>query len=94
MTSTETPASFGVHGPGETMTRSGARASSSSVGLDVVAHDLELGAQLAQVLDEVVGERVVVVDHEDALTATSPGASASSIARATARALLRDSSYS
>ena len=31
----------------------------------VVAHDLELGAELAQVLDEVVGEAVVVVDDED-----------------------------
>src|SRR2546422_9185284 len=31
----------------------------------VVAHDLEVGAELAQVLDEVVGERVVVVDDED-----------------------------
>ena len=32
----------------------------------VVAHDLELGAELAEVLHEVVGEGVVVVDHEDA----------------------------
>src|SRR3712207_8547327 len=31
----------------------------------VVAHDVELRPQLAQVLDEVVGERVVVVDDED-----------------------------
>src|SRR3954471_6662323 len=31
----------------------------------VVAHDLQLAAHLPQVLDEVVGERVVVVDHED-----------------------------
>jgi hypothetical protein len=30
----------------------------------VVAHDLQLGAQLAEVLDEVVGEAVVVVEHE------------------------------
>ena len=32
----------------------------------VVAPDHRLGPQLAQVLDEVVDERVVVVDHEDA----------------------------
>src|SRR3954447_14764455 len=32
----------------------------------VVADDLDLRPQLAQVLDEVVGERVVVVDREDA----------------------------
>ena len=42
------------------------RASSSSTVGAVVAHDLELAAQLAQVLDEVVGERVVVVDDEHA----------------------------
>jgi 2,4-dienoyl-CoA reductase-like NADH-dependent reductase (Old Yellow Enzyme family) len=35
------------------------------VGL-VVAEDLDVGAELAQVLDEVVGERVVVVHDEDA----------------------------
>ena len=31
----------------------------------VVAHHLHLGAQLAQVLHEVVGERIVVIDDED-----------------------------
>src|SRR5581483_5423645 len=31
----------------------------------VVAHDLDVFAELAQVLDEVVGEAVVVVDHEN-----------------------------
>src|SRR4051812_27263712 len=31
----------------------------------VVAHHLQLGPELAQVLDEVVGERVVVVEDED-----------------------------
>src|SRR5512133_3668960 len=46
----------------------------------VVAHDLELAPQLAQVLDEVVGERVVVVDHED-----PHGQSGCSIAISTAR---------
>ena len=32
----------------------------------VVARDLDVGAQLAQVLVEVVGERVVVVEQQDA----------------------------
>src|SRR4051812_45521033 len=65
--------------------------------LHVVADDLELGAQLAQVLHEVVGEGVVVVDDRHADAPAHGHAScrvASSIARATARALLRDSSYS
>src|SRR5438094_949154 len=46
----------------------------------VVADDLEVDAELTQVLDEVVGERVVVVDDEDHRRAT-PAAmrSASSI---------------
>lgn len=30
----------------------------------IVANDLDLGAQLAQVLDDVVGKGVVVVDHQ------------------------------
>ena len=55
-------------------------------------HD-RLGAQLTQVLDEVVGERVVVVDDED-LHAQSACLAASSIARTTPRAFARDSSYS
>ena len=32
----------------------------------VVAHHLGLGAELAEVLDEVVDEAVVAVDHQDA----------------------------
>jgi hypothetical protein len=54
-------------------TRAGRDHQSSVTALDqlgdrrlVVADDLDLGAELAQVLDEVVGERVVVVDHEHA----------------------------
>ena len=31
-----------------------------------VGHELQLGTELTQVLDQVVGEGVVVVDHEDA----------------------------
>src|SRR3954467_6486068 len=61
----------------------------------VVAHDLELAPQLAQVLDEVVGERVVVVDHED-LHGQSGCSIAISTARSTPLALASDSrnSYS
>ena len=92
--STEMPASLGVHGPGETTTRSHVRAEQVVDGGDVVAHGLDLRPQLPQVLDEVVGEGVVVVDDEDALTATLAASAASSIARTTPRALARDSSYS
>ena len=60
----------------------------------VVADDLELRPQLPQVLDEVVGEGVVVVDDEDATHGHSRCLAASSIARTTPRALARDSSYS
>src|SRR4051812_30181367 len=60
----------------------------------VVAHDVELAAQLAQVLDEVVGERVVVVDDEDAHQAQSGCSQASAIASRTARDFATDSSNS
>src|SRR5215212_8666872 len=63
-------------------------------GRRVVAHGLDLRPQLTQVLDEVVGEGVVVVDHEDARHGHSRCLAASSIARTTPRALARDSSYS
>ena len=66
MTSLLMPASLGLPGPGEMM---------MCVGRDlvdvldrdrVVPHDLHLRAQLTQVLVEVVGEAVVVVDQKDA----------------------------
>ena len=66
MSSTEMPAFSGRDGPGE-MTMP-----SESIGRDgidgdlVVAHDLDLRAQHQQVLVQVVGERVVVVDEHDA----------------------------
>ncbi len=85
-TSTDTPASLGVQGPGDTSTRSGAALEQLVDGRHVVAHDLGLGAQLAQVLDEVVGERVVVVDDEDAPHAHSRCLQASSMAAITAPA--------
>src|SRR5919204_362553 len=62
-------------------------------GCAVVAHDLEVAPQLAQVLDEVVGERVVVVDHED-LHGQSGCSSAISTARSTAFAFASDSANS
>ena len=64
---------------------------------DVVAHDVQLRAQLAEELDEVVGERVVVVDDEDgghARHGQSGCWEASSTARSTARALASDSANS
>ena len=62
--STDTPASTGRHGPGEITSRSGAALEQLVDRRGVVAHDLGLRAQLTQVLDEVVGEAVVVVDHQ------------------------------
>src|SRR3954453_17184744 len=62
------------------------------VGL-VVAEDLDVGAQLPQVLDEVVGEAVVVVDDEES-HGQPRCCTASSIALSTPRALATDSSYS
>src|SRR5262249_19537393 len=57
----------------------------------VVAHDPQLGAQLAQVLHEVVGERIVVVDDED--HARAPAAAIRK-ARIRPRALEHVSSHS
>jgi hypothetical protein len=58
---------------------------------DVVAHDVDLRAELAEDLDEVVRERVVVVDDEDARHGQSGCSRASSMAPSTARALASDS---
>ena len=60
----------------------------------VVAHDVDLRAELPQVLHEVVGEGVVVVDHQDARHGHCSWAIASSIAFSTARDLFTDSSNS
>src|SRR5687767_10679588 len=57
----------------------------------VVAAHRHLGAELAQVLGEVEGERIVVVDQEDHHRSSR---CASSRARKSACALLRVSSYS
>ena len=61
----------------------------------VVSDHVGLGSKLAQVLDEVVGERVIVVDHKDAHAQGQSGCfAASSTAANTAFALFTDSSYS
>ena len=61
---TEMPASFGVHGPGEITICSGSHAAISVERDRVVAMHVDVGAELAQILDEVPGEAVVVVDHQ------------------------------
>jgi len=61
MTSQLIPASLGVQGPGETQMRSGRFFRISS---RVVAMHLHFRAQFSEVLDEVVGERIVVVDDQ------------------------------
>src|SRR4029078_12826359 len=57
----------------------------------VVAHHAHVLPQLAQVLDEVVGERVVVVDHEQHQAFPPEARRATSIALTTTRALLTHS---
>src|SRR4051794_1046847 len=59
----------------------------------VVSHHVHVRSELTQVLDEVVGERVVVVDHEH-VHAQPPCAHASAIARRTAAAFASVSSPS
>ena len=88
ITSIEMPASFGVHGPGEITMR--ARRSSRDLvdGDRVVALDAHVRAELAEVLREVVGERVVVVDQEELHGALPCAVRAIATARSTARALL------
>src|SRR5437867_6405696 len=58
----------------------------------VVAPHVDLGAELAEVLDEVVGERIVVIHHQEPLrSAGRHSASASRTAWSIARALLTHS---
>ena len=59
------PASSGRPGPGDSSTASGASVERLVDGELVVADDHRVGAQLAEVLDEVVDEAVVAVDHEN-----------------------------
>ena len=72
---TETPASSGRPGPGEITTPAGRRAAQLADGdRRRCGRTVELRAQLAQVLDEVVGEGVVVVDHEERASVAAPRA--------------------
>ena len=64
--SLEIPASTGGPGPGEIRMPSGGSRASASTVIASLRSTIGLGAELAQVLDEVVDERVVVVDDEDA----------------------------
>jgi hypothetical protein len=64
MASTLMPASPGVQGPGEISIRSGGFGPELLHREGVVAHHLGIRAQLAQELDQVPGERVVVVENE------------------------------
>ena len=59
------PASSGRPGPGEITMPAGRDRRDVVDGDGVVAHDLEVGPDLAHLLDEIPGERVVVVDDED-----------------------------
>ena len=98
----EIPASVGVHGPGEMTTAAGMKRANTGDIDGVVALDDDVGAEFAEVLHDVVGERVVVIDHQDffiarhatyLLAAISKSRAAWS-ARTIARALLTDSSNS
>ena len=61
----EIPASVGVHGPGEITIGVGMKRANAGDVDSVVALDGDIGAEFAEVLHEVVGKRVVVVDHQD-----------------------------
>ncbi len=63
--SRQMPASFGVQGPGDSTIASGSAASTSfDRDLVVAMHD-HVRPQPAEVVDEVEGEAVVVVDQDD-----------------------------
>ena len=64
ITSLDTPASSGVPGPGRDQHGVGLERLELGEGELVVAVHERLGAELAQVLHEVVDEAVVVVDHQ------------------------------
>ena len=63
------PASFGVHGPGEMTMCSGLPRRHLFQRDRIVAVHVHVRAQLAEVLDEVVGEAVVVVDQQQHVAA-------------------------
>ena len=57
------PASFGVHGPGEITIRSGLNFSISRNRNLIVPEYPYIRAKLSQVLDEVIGKRIIIIDH-------------------------------
>ena len=59
------PASFGVHGPGDSTIASGFFASTSSAVILSLRILRTSRTQLAQEVDEVVGEAVVVIDEDE-----------------------------
>ena len=65
------PASFGVHGPGESTMASGSSRERLVDADLVVAPHRHVGAELAEIMDEIEGEAVVIVDQRDALHSLS-----------------------
>ena len=64
--SRQMPASFGVHGPGDSTMASGAGGQHLVRGDGVVAHHLDRGRKRADQVHQVPGEAVVIVDDENA----------------------------
>ena len=93
ITGRETPASAGVPGPGETTTWVGCERLGLLGGDAVVAGHVHLRAGGCDVVHQVVGERVVVVDHEHLHGPYTP-VSAWSMATASAAILFIASWYS
>ena len=81
MTSSVSPASSGRPGPGEITTCVGCIAAISSIGHLVVPPHRDRRPELAQVLHQVVGERVVVIENEDHVSSKAPLQSAHRPAR-------------
>ena len=92
ISSIETPALSGRPGPGETTSRSKPPARASSTVIASFRTVTHLGAELLEQVHEVVGERVVVVEHQHPHGANS--CSARSIAASSAASFLRHSSCS
>ena len=64
MRSRQMPASLGVHGPGDSTMAFGPLNDVGGADL-VVADDLARSTQLTQVVDEIVGEAVIVIDEDE-----------------------------
>ena len=64
ISSRQMPASLGVHGPGDSTMPFGFRAITSATAILSLRNTAALPAKLAQVVDEIVGEAVVVIDQD------------------------------